>query len=234
MIAASHIDGYVWVIVVVVVITVFGFVAAFGQREVCENRVLELFLLADRLRFDSFTPEPDQNFVLGWGFLSWFVEGSNRYASNILRGTYQGQQLFIFDYHYVTGSDRNTKDHDLTILMLVEKDPVFPQLTIGREKIGGRIAAAFGVGDEVHLESTEFSKAFAVHSKDKKFAYDVCNQQMMEYLLANRDLQIEIQGPVISIGFNPQLPVAQIESNLQRLAQIRSLLPEYLFTKETA
>lgn len=69
-----------------------------------------------------------------------------------------------------------------------------------------------------------------MRSADKKFAYDVCNQKMMEYLLLNPYLQIEIQGPVISLAFEPQLPVAQVELNLQRLIEIRSHLPEYLFT----
>jgi hypothetical protein len=69
-----------------------------------------------------------------------------------------------------------------------------------------------------------------VHSGDKKFAYDVCNPQMIEYLLANQGLEIEIQCPVIALVFKPQLPVEQYQSNLQRLGQIRALLPEYLFT----
>ena len=69
-----------------------------------------------------------------------------------------------------------------------------------------------------------------MRSPDKKFAYDVCNPQMMEYLLKNPGLQVEIQGPVLSLVFEPQLPVGQIESNLQRLIEIRSRLPEYLFT----
>jgi hypothetical protein len=69
-----------------------------------------------------------------------------------------------------------------------------------------------------------------VRSQDKRFAYDVCNPQMMEYLLANRDLEVEIQGPVILLAFESQLPVGQIEFNLQRLIEIRSRLPQYLFT----
>jgi len=58
----------------------------------------------------------------------------------------------------------------------------------------------------------------------------VCNPQMIDYLLLNSGLQIEIQGSVISLVFEPQLPVRQIEFNLQRLVEIRSRLPHYLFT----
>jgi hypothetical protein len=35
---------------------------------------------------------------------------------------------------------------------------------------------------------------------------------------------------VVSLAFEPQLPVGKIEFNLQRLIEIRSRLPQYLFT----
>ena len=69
-----------------------------------------------------------------------------------------------------------------------------------------------------------------MRSPDKKIAYDVCNAKMMEYLLANRDLSIEIENEVIALAFNTRLAVEQFELNLQRLIEIRSRLPDYLFT----
>ena len=113
--------------------------------------------------------------------------------------------------------------------MLVVKE-AFPKVTIGPVSLSAKLEAVFGLGDEVKFEFAEFSRRFCVRSADKKFAYDVCNPQMMEYLLANRDLEVEIQGPAILLAFEPQLPVGQIEFNLQRLIEIRSRLPEYLFT----
>jgi hypothetical protein len=113
--------------------------------------------------------------------------------------------------------------------MLVVKES-FPQLTIGPENFAVKFAETLGVTNDIKFESAEFSQRFRVHSADKKFAYDVCNQKMMEYLLLNPSLQIEIKGPLISLAFEPQLPVSQIEFNLQRLAEIRSLMPQYLFT----
>ena len=71
-----------------------------------------------------------------------------------------------------------------------------------------------------------------MRSRDRKFAYDVCNAQMMEYLLANRDLAIEIEGPALALAFQTRLSAPEIEANLARLREIRLRLPEYLFTKE--
>jgi len=199
------------------------------QSRTKRQRVSDLRGLATRLGFDDFNPARDESFPLGWGFLSRLARGQERYAFNMLRGTYHEQSLFVFDYHYQTGSGKSREEHYCTLLMLVFKES-FPQVSIGPESLRAKIAAAFHVGNEIKFESAEFSRIYCVQSKNKKFAYDVCNPQMIEYLLANRGLQIEIQGPVILLAFEPQLPVGQIEFNLQRLIEIRSRLPEYLFT----
>ena len=194
------------------------------------KRALELRNLTARLGFDGFNPNRDEGFATGWGFLSRLAQGRDRYAFNILRGTYHEQPLFVFDHHFQTGSGKSREEHLGTILMLIVKE-AFPRVAIGPESLRAKIAAAFGVGDDIHFESAEFSRTFCVRSPDKKFAYDVCPPQMMEYLMANRGLEIEIQGPVISLAFEPQLPAGQVEANLQRLIEIRSRLPEYLFSK---
>ena len=208
---------------------VIGIVSSLRQNRMRWQRPKEMGSLAERLGFDDFNPDPDEGFAAGWGFLNRLSQGSDRYAFNVLRGTYHEQPLFIFDYHYQTGSGKNTTEHNLTMFMFVEKE-AFPQLTIGPETLSQKIETALGLGDEIKFESAEFSRTFSVRSKDKKFAYHVCNPQMIDYLLANRELAVEIQGPVILLAFEPQLPVEQIEFNLQRLIEIRTRLPEYLFT----
>ena len=231
MMAATHSTGFgAFEIFLFISIAIGVLVAGIFQKRARQQRTLDLQILARRLGFDDFKPNRDETFVQGWGFLSHLSQGSNRYAFNLLRGSYQGQTLFIFDYHFQTGSGKSRREHIGTMLMLVVKE-VFPQMLIGPENLLREMMTAFGIGDEIKFESAEFSKVFCTRSQDKKFAYDVCNAQMMEFLLANRDLQIEIQGPIISIAFEPQLPVEKIEFNLQRLAQIRSLLPDFLFTQ---
>ena len=205
-----------------------GITALIYKQRAERRRRLELASLALQMGF-SYTPARDEGFAAGWGFLKRLALGKERYAFNILRGEFQGQAVFAFDYHYLTGSDDDKKHHYVTFVMLVVRE-AFPLLSIRPETLMTKVAGAFGFED-INFESAEFSRAFCVRSEDKKFAYDVCNPQMIEYLLANRDLEIEIQGPVLLLAFASQLPVEQIAGNLQRLAEIRSRLPEYLFTK---
>jgi hypothetical protein len=200
----------------------------FYQFRQGQSRSEKLRPLATQLQFDNFNPEHDEAFAEGWGFLSRLNQGTNRYAFNVMRGTYQEQALFIFDYHYQTGSGKNREEHSSTVLLLVCKH-VFPHLTIAPETLGEKIASAVGIGDDIKFESAEFSRMYYVRSPDKKFAYDVCHPQMMEYLLQYPGLKVEMQGPALLLAFEPPLPVDKIEARLQQLAGIRSRLPEYLF-----
>lgn len=194
-----------------------------------DPRSVSLEALADKLAFSSFSPEPDYEFVMGWNFLGFLSQGEDRYAFNILEGTYQDQKLFVFDYHFRIGPGDNDERY-YTMFMLIEQE-YFPQTLIepgSSEDVFSRAANLF-TNNDIKFESAEFSRTFRVRSGDKKFAYDVCNPQMMDYLLANGQLSIEINGPAILLAHTPQVPVDAIELGLERLAQIRSLLPEYLF-----
>jgi len=215
---------FILFVAIIIAAAIYASIAARKRRE-------ELFALATRLGL-SFRPENDRALASQYGFLDKLAQGSNRYAFNVLYGGYRGHQVLVFDYHYETHStdskgNRQTHHHYFSffILMLPQS---FPELRITREGMLSKIAQVFGYED-IDFESAEFSRAFCVRSKDKRFAYDVCHVQMMEYLLANRDLSIEIEANALALAFDSRLSVAQIEFNLQRLFDVRSRLPQYLF-----
>ena len=221
---------YIMPLVIVAVLVVAAIGAIYGVIQ-ARKRQEGLFELAQRLSLD-FSAAEDREIADRYSFLKQLAEGENRYACNVLSGTYQQNQVLAFDYHYETYTEgkggRQTHHHWFSFFILT-LPAVFPDLTIRRENLLTKVAEVFGYQD-IKFESAEFSGAFCVRSPDKKFAYDVCNAQMMEYLLANRDLSVEIENQVLALAFNTRLSVEQIEANLQRLVEIRSRLPEYLFT----
>jgi hypothetical protein len=203
-------------VVIVIAGIVFNVLAAKKRRE-------ELAALAARLGF-AFDSEEDYALADRYEFLDRLNRGSNRYAFNVLRGNHAGHEVVAFDYHYETHSTdskgkRQTHHHYLSILILLLPRSL-TELTIAREGWGSKIAQAFGY-DDIDFESAEFSRSFCVRSKDKQLAYDICNPQMMEYLLA------------LALAFDGQLAVTEIEHNLKRLVRLRELLPAYLFNQTT-
>lgn len=210
----------------VIALAIYSAIAARKRRE-------ELFELATRLGM-NFNPGQDYELAERFGFLNQLAQGENRYAFNVLSGTYRQNEVLVFDYHYETHSTdskghRQTHDHYFSFFILI-LPASFPELRITHEGLLSKIAQAFGYAD-IDFESAEFSRAFCVRSSDKKFAYDVCNSQMIEYLLANRDLSIEIERSTLALAFDKRLSAQEIESDLGRLLEIRLRLPDYLFTK---
>jgi hypothetical protein len=217
---------FILVAAIIVTAVIFGSIAARKRREAMAALASQLGL--------SFAPDKDSGLADRFEFLNQLAQGSNRYAYNILAGNYQSHSVMAFDYHYETHSTdskgrRQTHHHHLSVFTL--RLPMsFPEVRISREGFFSKIAQAFGYGD-IDFESAEFSRKFCVRSANKKFAYDVCHAQMIEYLLANDDLALEIENDALALVFASPMAVPEIESNLRRLVEIRSLMPEYLFTK---
>ena len=209
------------VLALIAVIAIVGYLSALKRREA-------MMALARRLGL-RFSPHKDRHLAKQYRFLDKLRRGHNRYAYNILSGQYQGHDVMVFDYHYQTGSGKNTHHYHISFFMLM-LPAVFPELVIGREGFFSKIAQAVGY-DDIDFESHEFSRKFCVRSKNKKFAYDVCNAQMIEYLLANDDLTIEIENHTLAISFQRRLSPERIEPNVNRLLELRSLLPDYVFAR---
>jgi hypothetical protein len=219
------------VIVPLILILIFGAIYNSIQAQKRQEGLIEL---SRRLNL-SFDATEHYTLADAYSFLKELDKGDNRYATNILSGTYRQNQVLAFDYHYETQSTDDkghTQTHDHWFSFLILTLPaMFPDLTIRREGFFTKIAEVFGY-QAIKFESAEFSKTFCVRSSDKKFAYDVCNATMIEYLLANKDLSVEIENQVIALAFNTRLSVEDIENDLQRLVEIRARLPEYLFTSQ--
>ncbi len=209
------------VVAIIAVVVIIGYICAKKRREAMAALAMRL-----GLRYD---PSKRRDLARRYRFLDKLRRGSNRYAYNILSGNYQGHEVTLFDYHYQTGSGKDTHHYNFSFFIL--QLPIsFPELVIDKEGFFSKIAQAVGY-DDIDFESHEFSRKFCVRSADKKFAYDVCNARMIEYLLSNTDLSIEIEGDSLAISFRRRLAPEQIEPNLNRLITVRSLMPEYLFSR---
>ena len=170
-------------------------------------------------------------------FLSELRKGSNRHGTIILQGDYRGHPVEAFEYHYETHSTdskgrRQTHHHYSNHYILTEAHdsaPLpYPELRIYPENFLSKIGQAFGY-DDIDFESIEFSESFTVRTKDKRFAYDICNPRMMEWLLARKKMVLEIEGTFVAISFLNKMRLESVERRLDQLIEIRELFPEYLF-----
>ena len=211
-------------------IILVGVLAYLGHLQAKKRR--EAFqLLAQQWGF-RFYPEKDSGFASRYSFLDHMDDGHRRYAYNRLSGNVEGAEVNVFDYHYETYSQdskgRRTTNHHHFSIFTMDLSQRFPELNIEREGFFSKIGQALGF-DDIDFESLEFSKRYKVKSRDKKFAYDFCNAQMIDYLLRQRDLIIEVDGATLALTFRGKLAIERIRPNFERLQAIRSFMPNYLF-----
>ena len=214
------------VAVVIGVVVYLNWLAEKKRREA-------LLALANRLGL-SYSPEKNRGLASQYKFIDQTRQGSNRYAANVIQGSYRDYPVILFDYHYETHSSdskgrRQTHHHYLSFFILTMKK-AFPEIKISQEGFFSKIAQTFGY-DDIDFESHEFSRKFCVRSPDKKFAYDICHARMIEYMLANQDLTIEIENHSYALSFGSKTRLETIQRNLDRLIELRELIPDYLLTE---
>lgn len=174
--------------------------AAVYSRKMAEKRRQELRAVAQELgfRFDALKDaDHDERFPQ----FEVFRRGHSRCAFNTLQGVAQiGDRSFaakMGDYEYkVTtsnGKSTTTTTYRFSYLILTLPFPGVPSLTIRREGVFDKVAGVLGF-DDIDFESVEFSRRFHVKSADKRFAYDVIDPRMMEFLLAGEAPVVDIDG----------------------------------------
>jgi hypothetical protein len=214
-------------LLVLVIIVTVAFCSRKSDPE--SKRRKDLAALARKLQL-QFSPNGDFKLAEKFAILGWLRRGDVRYAYNVFHGYHLEYPVTIFDYHFSTPGGKSGYDYYWSAFV-IEMKTNFPDLMISHESRESRLVEALGES-HIAFESAEFSHTFRVRSADKKFAYDVCNSKMMEYLLANKDLTIEIHGTAVALLSEDWLRPEKIEFNLSRLIEIRKLLPEYLFSKK--
>jgi hypothetical protein len=185
----------------------------------------------------TFDTEQRASFAHKYGFLGklGITDGAHKQSCiNIMTGELDGNPITLFDYYYVTDSYSvwwwapSWETHRYLSFIIVSMNSNFPELTIAKEGFFSKIAQAIGF-DDIDFESHAFSQRYKVRSTDKKFAYDFCNAQMIDYLLDQPTMTIEVEKHALALSFDDQFDVAQTAAHLSHVTKLRSLMPNYLF-----
>lgn len=147
--------------------------------------------LAEKHGFRHYEGDPLALRQVHSGF-SLFQIGHSKKVLHTLEGLKDGQRWIVFDYRYTTGSGKHQQTHQRTGV-LVDLPFRASRLKIRPEHFGDTIAAALGF-DDIDMESDAFNRKYHVSAEVKRFAYEICNPRMMEYLIAAEGHCWEMQG----------------------------------------
>jgi hypothetical protein len=180
-------------IILVGVVAYFSWLAEKKRREAMAALAAELGL--------SFDPDRDRSHDEEYAHFEIFRRGHSRAAYNTMSGQleFQGRQWpakmgdFTYKITTSTGKSTSTQTYRFSYLILHMPWSGVPDLLIRREGMFDKIAGVLGF-DDIDFESAEFSRRFHVSSPDKRFAYDVIDPRMMEFLLRGDPPTVDIEN----------------------------------------
>jgi hypothetical protein len=222
----------------IIVIAVIGFAVVLGlaywsyRREKARRAALAAYAGAHGFQLT----ERDDSLIARWGEKADpFDEGFDKRCENILRGVWDGRPATLFDYTYHTwetstdseGRTSQRKESHHVAITAVQTERLYPALSVRPEGFLGR---AWGrlTNTDIQFESEDFNRAFTVNCPDRRFASDVLTPQMMELLMADRDLAWRIVGPDIMTLRSGRHDPARLEESMAALDRILDLVPEHV------
>ncbi|MBM4036306.1 MAG: hypothetical protein FJ291_31610 [Planctomycetes bacterium] len=153
-------------------------------------------------------------------------------AENVLYGVWRGHQVHVFMTLILTSSfGGRWQRGNHFVCFLLEHRGRLPELLVAPPWPRWNVDLTRD-RRKIQLESAEFSKAFGVRSRCPKLAYDICHPRMMEYLLANKDLTLQVVGNCLAlyVGYYDRslIDVEEIPDVLNQLVEIRELIPGFV------
>ena len=227
------------VLVVIAVIILIGVGIYYGHLQEKKRREA-MALFAQQLGW-HFHPAKEDLFSLQYEQFDHFKRGHSRYAHNLIYGDVHANvaeenpmdiPTRAGDYHYmITRSDgkrTTTTTYRFSFLILDLPDGVNGDLLIRTENIGDKIKAGLGF-DDIDFESAEFSDRFYVKSRDKRFAYDVINPRMMQFLLdTNPPMLMLDRGALCLASNNRRWEPKEFQSHIDWVKHFFAYWPRHL------
>lgn len=213
--------------IVAVVIVAVIFVQRGKDSALARSRALHAYASGRGWHYAESAPTIEPRFSYG----APFREGSRRTFSRFIGFTAGGYVGHSFDYQYDVRVDKTTHTYYYHVVAL-ELPVGLPNLVVRPEGLGRAIAQFFGMQD-IQFESEDFNRAWHVTSTDSRFAHDVINPQMIEWLLddhvrfANFTIDRDTIYTFISAKQDPQ----KIEALAWYLTEFLSRIPPFVWDK---
>jgi len=177
-----------------------------------------------------FAPTPDAVFVQRFGPMHPFGEGFGPDVDNLLIGSRNGVDWYLFDYSYKTESrdseGRSTTSTHSFGVVAVRVPVALPGLSLTPENVFHRIGQKLGLG-ELNFELEEFNRRYFIRSGDQKLAYDLLHPQTIDFLMRQPIRHWQMGGTYILIAQSGHYQPAELTQLMSEIEGFYNLIPPY-------
>jgi hypothetical protein len=155
-----------------------------------------------------------------------FGEGHSIRMRNLMAGSRDGLDWYMFDYYYTVGSGKNSTSYHYAITA-ARVPMTFPQLTLKPENLLTEIGEHLGLR-ELKFEVDEFNRRYFVTCSDEKRAYDILCPQTIEFLMGFPPRWWQLGGTYIVIAQMSPLRAELCYEVMQEITGFVSKIPNYV------
>lgn len=197
-------------LVILAIAAVFGVALLVGKLaqhllSQTDPRVNELEDLADELGW-RFRPERTRRYATRFSPFDVFQKGEYGHALHALEGTVAFEldslQVVMGDFEFQL-DEENERVGVFSYLVVIVPWTGMADLVIRPERFLDHMKTRIGLED-IAFESIEFNRRFYVMSGDRRFASDVVNPRMMQFLLDSNSLPVDMAGSSLLIADGKQ------------------------------
>lgn len=179
----------------------------------------------------TYTPDGPPG-LLAYGF-PLFHKGDGRGAENGVIGTWKDMPFTAADYWYYTESTdskgNRSRNYSRFSVAVIEIDAWLPDIDIHRENVLTLLGDKLGLKD-IEFESEEFNRAFQVKAKDRKFAFELVDARMMQWLLScDPRFGFEVHGKAV-LGYSRRLKPDEMLPLIATLKEFKERVPRLVWT----
>lgn len=205
-------------VLLVASITCLAYAMQRARRQGFQQLAMELNL--------SYTHD-DQLGLLGYPF-TLFTRGDDRRIENVIWGTWHEVDVIAFDFMYSEGSGKERTDYRFDCAV-VPIDADGPRLLIEHENLMTSLAGALSFHDQ-QFESEAFNDEYRVHCEVPKFANDVLDARMMQWLLEHgADYGVEVVGNRVLVA-GPKISPTELVQLIGTAKGFIDHVPEVVFS----
>jgi hypothetical protein len=150
-------------------------------------------------------------------------QGSNAYADNVVRGRFDGQEVWAFDYHYTSGSGSSETSHSFSAAVVY---PALRMLPLHVHPNGPWDKFGELIGERgIEFELAEFNRVFHVRASNERWAFDVLPQATLEFLLDSPSFVLEFQDIYVAAWRNQEMSAADFDDALYVIFGVLERIP---------
>jgi hypothetical protein len=155
-----------------------------------------------------------------------FGDGYDFMVNNLMIGTKNNIDWYLFDYRFTTGSGKSRETHRYSIFA-ARVPYTFPMLSLKPETVLTRMGEHLGL-HELKFELDEFNRRYFITCNDDKVAYDILCPQIIDYMMKQPARYWQMFGMYVMVVEPTQLQANACYEVMQEITDLVSMLPNYV------